>query len=78
MDSNIIKFRLSQEFMNLLENSRQEGESLHQVAKRLLEGTLKGTHSPDTVHQAVAELESYFYAKFAKQVNAMVDARLGK
>lgn len=50
MDSNIIKFRLSPDFLQLLESARSEDESLHQVAKRILENSLNnGTQLQDTL-----------------------------
>lgn len=50
MDSNIIKFRLSPNFINALETIKKEGESLHQVAKRILESSLDSrTQQQDTV-----------------------------
>ena len=41
MDSNIIKFRLSPDFLQLLESAKNGDESLHQVARRILESNLK-------------------------------------
>jgi hypothetical protein len=49
MDSNIIKFRLSPEVLWLLESARNDDESLHQTAKRILESNLKtGTQTGHT------------------------------
>lgn len=66
MDSNIIKFRLSPEDLEMLESVRSDNESFHQVAKRILKTALKygtqlghdtghsnqdnGTHQQDTGH----------------------------
>jgi hypothetical protein len=60
MDSNIIKFRLTPELLELLESAKDGDESLHQTAKRILESSLKcGTqavHSKDTtVHSSIVE-----------------------
>lgn len=54
MDSNIIKFRLSPDFLQLLESARNEDESLHQVAKRILESSLKGSTQPGHIEQEAA------------------------
>jgi hypothetical protein len=58
MDSNIIKFRLSPDFLQLLESTRNEDESLHQVAKRILENNLKnGTQNQDTAKAEAGHTE---------------------
>jgi phosphoenolpyruvate-protein kinase (PTS system EI component) len=49
MDSNIIKFRLSSEFLQLLESAKLSEESLHQTAKYILEEALK-SRIQNTVH----------------------------
>jgi hypothetical protein len=56
MDSNIIKFRLSPELLELLESVKHSDESLHQTARRILESSLKGSTQPghtepETVHK---------------------------
>ncbi|HEY9691449.1 MAG TPA: hypothetical protein V6D15_04555 [Oculatellaceae cyanobacterium] len=54
MDSNIIKFRLSPDLLQRLNSARNENESLHQVAKRILENGLKnGTQSEHTEAKVV-------------------------
>ncbi len=60
MDSNIIKFRLTPEVLQLLESVKDGDESLHQTAKRILESSLKVStqvgHSKDTaVHNTFVE-----------------------
>jgi hypothetical protein len=60
MDSNIIKFRLTPEVLQLLESVKDGDESLHQTAKRILESSLKVStqagHSEDTaIHNTFVE-----------------------
>jgi hypothetical protein len=45
MDSNIIKFRLSPEFLQVLESAKLGEDSLHQTAKCILEEALKIGHN---------------------------------
>jgi hypothetical protein len=60
MDSNIIKFRLTPELLELLESAKDGDESLHQAARRILESSLKDStqsgHTKDTtVHSGIVE-----------------------
>ncbi len=60
LDSNIIKFRLTPEVLQLLESVKDGDESLHQTAKRILESSLKVStqvgHSKDTgIHSTFVE-----------------------
>jgi molecular chaperone DnaK (HSP70) len=60
MDSNIIKFRLSPELLELLESVKDSDESLHQAARRILESSLKvrtqlGHTEQEVVHREQEE-----------------------
>jgi hypothetical protein len=57
MDSNIIKFRLTPELLELLESAKDGDESLHQTAKRILESSLKDSTQSGHTEQEVVHRE---------------------